>query len=311
MDVSVCMPTWNNAEQLRLTLDELGRCSTDGFAWEVVVCTNNCTDHTSDVLDRFRGRLPLVVVNESRQGVAKARNTAFANASGALIVMTDDDVFPGPRWLSAYVDAYRRHGESCFYGGPIVARYEDPHVDPHVVDVALPSARGYSEGTHEKELHEPSFIGPNWAAPAPAIRRLGGFDPNRGLNPSAGRFQAGEESILQSELLQAGYRAWYIPDATVDHFVGKRKTEKHYVFDRLEETAFDGELHRATNGTATLARLAAWTAANGALHCLKSASGVKTLSNYRNWRTGKGLLRARAVKHLMYRGQNLYKPSGD
>ena len=87
---------------------------------EVLVVDNNCTDHTSNVVEAFGGRLPIGRVTESRQGLAHARNRAVADFRGDVLLFTDDDVRFGPGWLTAYRDAIRRFPDADYFGGRIL-----------------------------------------------------------------------------------------------------------------------------------------------------------------------------------------------
>jgi glycosyltransferase involved in cell wall biosynthesis len=63
----------------------------------------------------------------------------------------------------------------------------------------------------------------NWACPAPAIRAVGGFDPDLGLDASLGSRRVGETFDVMDRLSAIGMAAWYLPDARVRHFVPRHK----------------------------------------------------------------------------------------
>src|SRR5207248_2530112 len=58
------------------------------------------------------------------QGKTHALNTGIAQASGELLLFTDDDVDVAPEWLKAYAEAARMHREAVFFGGKIVPAWE-------------------------------------------------------------------------------------------------------------------------------------------------------------------------------------------
>jgi glycosyltransferase involved in cell wall biosynthesis len=119
---SVLLATRNRAGLLRATLAHLARQVTDGLRWEVVVVDNGSEDGTAAVLAEARATLPLVVVSEPRAGKNRALNRALPLARGALLVFTDDDVEPEPRWLAEHVGAARRWPSHAVFGGPIAPR---------------------------------------------------------------------------------------------------------------------------------------------------------------------------------------------
>jgi glucosyl-dolichyl phosphate glucuronosyltransferase len=224
MDVSVILCTWNNCRRLTITLGALRRCIIPAnLNWELVLVNNSCTDETPSVAREFARHLPLLYVEEPRQGLSRARNTGTAAASGRLIVFTDDDVRPCPEWLVTYWDAYQERPVGFYFGGPITCEYETRPED-EVLRVAARSVTGVDWGSEAKVLPrtEP-FLGANWACPADALRSAGGFDDRLGLDGSLGRRRVGEEFDLLDRLRGLGMAAWYLPRARVVHFVPKEK----------------------------------------------------------------------------------------
>src|SRR6185436_17449387 len=128
MLVTVAICTWNRAELLRQTLEQMCALRIPaGVEWELIVVDNNCTDDTPQVVARFTDRLPVQRVVELRQGQSNARNRAMQVARGDLLVWTDDDVLVDEAWLSAYVAAAERWPLADFFGGLITPWFEsDP-----------------------------------------------------------------------------------------------------------------------------------------------------------------------------------------
>ena len=119
--ISICICTYNRSESLRCTLDSLARQSDINLdTVEVLVVDNNCTDGTVNVVEAFRGGLPIRRVTESQQGLAHARNRAAADFRGDVLLFTDDDVRLGPGWLAAYQGAFRRFPDADYFGGRIL-----------------------------------------------------------------------------------------------------------------------------------------------------------------------------------------------
>ena len=127
MSVTVAICTFNRAESLRRSLKSLAAMRVpSGLSWELIIVNNNSTDHTDDVVEEYRDRLPLRREFEPRPGLSNARNRAIDIAKGEYIVWTDDDVVVDAGWLTAYVEAFRRWPDAAVYGGRIKPRYEPP-----------------------------------------------------------------------------------------------------------------------------------------------------------------------------------------
>src|SRR5205809_6816608 len=93
IDLSVIVCTRNNAARLELTLDAISRCRIPcGVTFELIVVNNNSTDDTDKVVNAWRGRLPIVYIEEKQDGQNHARNAGICVARGKLVVFTDDDV---------------------------------------------------------------------------------------------------------------------------------------------------------------------------------------------------------------------------
>ncbi|MGH7265869.1 MAG: glycosyltransferase family 2 protein [Candidatus Rokuibacteriota bacterium] len=248
-DVSIIICTWNNCRRLAVTLDALARCATPSDpAWDLVLVDNNCRDETPAVARAFRDRLPLVYVEERRQGLSRARNAGLRAAAGRLIVFADDDITPATGWLTIYWTAYLERPRGFYFGGPLVPEFESAPPEPALGRLAHAPVTGLDWGSHPRVLepHE-RFLGANWACPADALRRVGGFDVELGLDASLGRRRVGEEWDLMERLRAAGIRPWYLPDARVAHFVPERKCRLPYLASNWEAHGHASTLRATTN----------------------------------------------------------------
>jgi glycosyltransferase involved in cell wall biosynthesis len=93
---SVIIPTYNRAGRIAHCLDALrGQDTTSKF--EVIVVDDGSTDDTLKVLAQF----PEVrVIGQANAGPAAARNRGVREASGEVVLFTDDDCEPFPDWLT-------------------------------------------------------------------------------------------------------------------------------------------------------------------------------------------------------------------
>ena len=229
--ISLIIPTWNNCARLAVTLDAIAECRVpSGIAWEVLLVANNCTDRTREVAARFVGPLPLICLEEPRQGASNARNRGLVDAKGELILFADDDVRPCREWIALYWQAFQDYGPRRYFVGPLRCEFEDDQPpEDELMRVAPLSVRGLAlDLTGCVAAETPVLLEGNWACPAEALRRAGGFDPNLGVDARLKRRRVGEGPDLRDRLRRNGLSGIYVGEANVVHFVPQSKcTVRH------------------------------------------------------------------------------------
>lgn len=235
--VTVAICTWNRAALLDQTLTHFCRLSIPkDVEWELLLINNNSTDNTEEVTRSFADRLPIRHVLEIRQGQSNARNRAIQDATGDLLIFTDDDVLVDETWLSEYAAALDRWPDAGYFGGLIEPwfEHEPPKwlVDNQAAFAGMLVARNL--GPVERVLapgEEP--YGANMAFRLSAIKgRL--FDPNLGLTgDNAIRF---DESVYCRALRAAGLQGVWLPKASIRHFVIAERLTLGYVRKYYEGT---------------------------------------------------------------------------
>lgn len=236
MDISIVIPTWNNSQRLRITLESF--CSVhipSGINWEIVLVNNNCSDNTDEIVESYLTKLPIIYVKEPRPGTSKAKNKGLEMArSQSLVVFCDDDIEMCTQWLETYWNAYEQRPYGFFFGGPVSSEFEKLVIDEDLLPLTPPSVKGFDLGPLPKVLNGEFLLGANWAAPIDIVRILKGFDEDKGLNASANRVKTGEETDLMSRLKRAGWKAYYLPQARVKHFVPSRKCTLDHTVVRIK-----------------------------------------------------------------------------
>jgi glycosyltransferase involved in cell wall biosynthesis len=229
--VSVAICTWNRARMLDDTLAHLRQVAVPpGVAWEVLVVNNNCTDDTDAVLSRHAGHLPLRRLFEVQPGLCPARNRAVKEATGDLILWTDDDVWVDPAWLAEYVAAARGRPDAAFFGGAIEPNFaaEPPAwIRRHLGTIQYAYAL-CDHGPEVRELREDEFpLGASFAVRAPVMRRFP-FDPN--LGRIGKELRGGEEYQVLRQMRAEGLRGLWVGSARVKHFVPAERLTAPYVW---------------------------------------------------------------------------------
>jgi GT2 family glycosyltransferase len=219
--------------------------------WELLIVNNNSTDHTDDVIGEYVGRLPIRREFESRGGRSNALNRAIDVAKGDYIVWIDDDVLVDPGLLTAYATAFRRWPEAAVFGGRIKPKYE-ASVEKWVLEseavLGGPYAiRDFRDHVYplsaDDEGHFP--YGANWAFRA-IEQRAFRYDPNLGPVPNRVRVQ--EDTDLMIRLLRSGATGYWIPEAIVEHCIGRDRQTVRYIADYYESW---GETPAFRNAAAT------------------------------------------------------------
>ncbi len=125
MIVTIAICTWNRARLLEKTLAQMCCLRIPaGVELEILVVNNNSGDDTDAVIARYTSRLPLRGLHESRPGKSYAANLALTQATGQLLLWTDDDVLVDPDWLAAYVQAASDWPQASFFAGAIRPWFE-------------------------------------------------------------------------------------------------------------------------------------------------------------------------------------------
>lgn len=209
---AVVIATYDRRETLSRTLDSLKRCRIPDDFSRVVIVENGSRqcEETVRTLPAFLRAdwLHLPSANKSA-----ALNLALETLPEDFLLFFDDDVGIDPLVLEGYASAFRRHGDRFFYGGKCIPEFER-RPDERVLRFFPRSIRGLEYGDSERVYEAVRFLGCNWAAPAAALRVIGGFNPHFG--PGASR-PTGQETLAQRLLVRNGLSGVYLPHCRVYH----------------------------------------------------------------------------------------------
>jgi glycosyltransferase involved in cell wall biosynthesis len=230
MLVTVGICTWNRAGLLRQALAALARVELPPrLEWEVLVVDNGSRDATPAVVREFRDRLPIRTVSEPEPGLSNARNRCVAQARGAYILWTDDDVLVEPGWLREYALAFDRFPAAAVFGGPVRARFEGerlPWIAAAWRDVQ--TAFGIRDLGDALARLDPDNLpfGSNYAVRR-AEQLAHRYDPR--LGRVRDEVLGGEEVAVLRAILRGGGEGWWLPGAAVDHWIPKRRQTPRYL----------------------------------------------------------------------------------
>jgi glycosyltransferase involved in cell wall biosynthesis len=108
--LSVVIPCFNAAKTIAVQLEALAQQQWDQ-PWEVVVADNGSTDESLAIIERYRDKLPslLIVDASARRGPAYATNAGVKAASGEALAFCDADDEVAPGWLVAMGEALSKY----------------------------------------------------------------------------------------------------------------------------------------------------------------------------------------------------------
>jgi len=227
LTLSIC--THNHLAALKQTLSGLHDLHSPEGPWELLIIDNASTDGTGTWLAQGgwqRMDIDCRVVQESRLGVAHARNRALTEAKGEYVVFLDDDETPEPDWL-VNLEQVVDFRQPAAIGGRIRAHL--PEGRPGwLTDELLGFLGELDYGPAERTLTEastPIFTG-NAVFHRQTVLDVGGFDGNLGRR---GNIQSGgEDTELYRRLVNLRKSVHWAPQAVIYHRIEPWKLRRTY-----------------------------------------------------------------------------------
>lgn len=123
--ISVIIPARNEAANIERLLKAITGQQYPKNLMQVIVVDDHSTDDTALMVAKFEN-IQLISLKEDtiNSYKKKAIEKGIEAASGKLIVCTDADCLPGPKWLSVLADCYQKTG-AVFIAAPVM--FENNH----------------------------------------------------------------------------------------------------------------------------------------------------------------------------------------
>lgn len=231
--VSLILAVHNGASTLARTLSAFTRLTQPSEGLEIIAVDNASTDDTAGILEAYTSKLPLTVLYEPRQGKSFALNRGIERANGNFIVFTDDDIIPEANWLTAYLEAAKRHPSSVIFAGQVRHEWDAP--PPGWLKYLADEGLSYG-GTHldmEEQIVSAGLVkGCNLMVLRSVITQTR-FPETPGVNfCGEGRSKGGEDTAFAKEVASQGNGIIFVPSACVRHIVRANQVSLRPVFSR-------------------------------------------------------------------------------
>lgn len=227
-DCSVIIPTRDRAGMLAQCLDALAHVRFPRGDFEVIVVDNGSRDDTGRrvAAEIARGRLPLRMIAEPREGPSSARNSGVTGAAGKLVVFLDDDALVDPGWLDAFARAAAEHPRAPLQGR-VLPRFLGGR--PIWLTDAMAAFLGRVDEGVAPGLLRGAMNSADMAVPRDLFLELGGF--RNDLGP--GGVGMGEDTEFGLRAASSGFAPRYVPGALVHHLIPPDRTTRRAVLRRF------------------------------------------------------------------------------
>jgi len=229
MKASVIIPTFNRADQLRITLSSLMLVEYDPTSFEIIVVDNGSTDSTKCVVEKFIIDHPkncLKYIYDSIPGLLTGRHRGAKESKGEILIFIDDDIKADKNWLKEILATFDGHPDVHLVGGKCLPDFERtppewlyyfkkelPDGGWMITDLSL-----CDYGDVEKEIPATWVWGLNFSIRKESLYKHGGFHPDN-IPPAFQHFQGDGETGLSFKLAATGCKTWYNPQIIVEHIV--------------------------------------------------------------------------------------------
>ena len=215
MKLSIIIASYNRAASLLQFVQGLShQVLPDNVDWEVIIVDNNSTDGTKDAIAALveENSRRYKYLLESRQGKSMALNTGLRVATGEILLFTDDDCVPDPKWLATIALEFTSDPSLSVLGG----RVELYDKQDRPVTIRNFPDRTLIESRDQLFLF---LIGANMSIRRKVLDAVGEFDPFLGPGSRIGAVM--EDLDLLYRVYRKKFKIVYSPDVLVYHNHGR------------------------------------------------------------------------------------------
>ncbi|REL24880.1 glycosyltransferase family 2 protein [Rhodohalobacter sp. SW132] len=228
--ISIAICTFNRADYLKDTLNDLSEQTAATVRFEIIVINNNSSDHTDEVCSEFKEMHPEINfrwVTETEQGLSPARNRAYKEAAADYILYIDDDVHLPQNFTETALQYLSDLPNIKAAGGRIFVSFDESEPDwiPHQL---MPMFGLHDLGDSDKIYPRDNFPrGGNMLIHKEVFEKTGLFDPKLGRTGKS--LIGSEEKAFFDRVRKAGIELHYLSELQLQHRIGPNRLERDYL----------------------------------------------------------------------------------
>lgn len=231
MKISIAICCHNSAERLEPTLVHLqNQKNMQPEQWEILLIDNASHDNTIEFAKTIWAKNPITEIRflqEKRLGLSHAREHAFQAARGEVVCFIDDDNWVNPNWCKNIIKIFENNNQTGAAGGPILPVLESKA--PEWFNEFKGNFTLWDLYETAQEITHP-LCGAGLCIRKSAWNQLKnqGFEQlltdRKGSNlTSGGDFEIGYALLLN------GWKLWYDPSLSIQHFIPKKRLNWNYL----------------------------------------------------------------------------------
>lgn len=236
MNISIIIPTYNRSQYIGLTIESFLNQKYDSGYFELIICDNNSTDNTSNVISRYvRENSRVKYLFEDRQGVHYARNSAAKISNFEILYYTDDDMIADENLLSEISKVFDFDNSVAVATGRVLPLWEtEPPkwITKHCNNYLLSL---YDPPLDFQVSREPGFL----YSCHQAIRR-DVFFRSEGFNPenTKGVWVGDGETGLNEKIKKLGFKFGFNGRSVIKHMIPKERMTQSYLNKRIGNNGY-------------------------------------------------------------------------
>jgi glycosyltransferase involved in cell wall biosynthesis len=254
--ITICICTYDRYDVLVKAIDSATKQSLEKDSYRVLVIDNSPDHERAAEFGRgYSGVAGLRYLVEKTPGLSNARNVGARECGTEYIAFMDDDAIASPTWLAKLLFGFENFGDRvAVVGGRVIPIWEALRPawlsDQLLGYVSVVNWGGDARVASETEW----FAGTNIAFHTKTILDAGGFDTKLGRNGGGAVLMSNEETAVMHHLRSLGRIAVYVPDASVQHLVERKRTTQTWFRKRVAWQAMSdymsspSEAHRSALG---------------------------------------------------------------